>query len=656
MTNSSEFSRQIQKAVHAKDWDSLDAFLVEDMLKELDHSEKENLAQLFFEQGELFLENANELSSMELAYSAFEKSLKLDVSSEKAWIKFAEAHLKLGIIQEDSELFVQANKLFDHADHLQKTRGRKLEVEVLWNWGICLYGIAKDSEEAGDLKLALDKFHEAKERGLDSAAFFLDFGTALGEMGMLLGNAEMLLEAASLLEKSVNELGDIFTTWLRLACTFKILYLMTADVAYFEKADQSFVAAARLLTNEKKSETEIELWLNWGQLLVFEGKLTEDSELITAGLEKLYFVEQEKPQDALILTLIGDALTHLGIFEERFEFFKEAQSLLELALNLHPNNTDIITHLGHCLANMGKYFSDPKYIKQATALLQRGISQEKNNYYLWHGLAMAYFMLAEITQDPELYEKVASFLAQVIYLGGDQPSYWNDWGVALMKLGELTNETGPIQEAVEKFEGAIQSFNQKSIGKADPDWFYNYGCALDWLGGCESNPQYFERAILILSRLLQQYPHLHYIRYNLGLSYFHLGDTVGDVEILEKAIEQFESYILEEQEDDAAFTDLGVAYLTLAEILQEEIKNERSSHCFASAEMRLGRSVALGNTRANYYLACSHSLKNNVDEAIFFLERCKVNEALPALDFLLEDDWMAPLVNTAPFKAFISKL
>ena len=56
MTRSSEFSRQLKKAVRTKDWNSLDAFLVEDIIKELNHSEKENLAQLFFEQGEFFLE------------------------------------------------------------------------------------------------------------------------------------------------------------------------------------------------------------------------------------------------------------------------------------------------------------------------------------------------------------------------------------------------------------------------------------------------------------------------------------------------------------------------------------------------------------------------------------------------------------------------
>lgn len=657
MTEPSKFLEQVREAVRTKDWDSLGVLLGEDKVQELDHSEREKIAQLFFEHGSLLLENAAQASEMKLAFAALEKSVKLDVASEKSWIKFAEANFKLALMQEDSDLLERAAELFSHVDHLHKTRGHKLPVNVLWNWGVCLHEMAKCSEEASDVKLALDKFREASERGLDSAPFLFNYGCALAEMGVLVGNLDNLLEGAILLEKSIQDIGDRFIPWLRLACTLKILYLMTSDVLFFEKADQAYVAAARLLSSEKvKQQDEFEHWVNWGQLLLFEGKLTEDPELLTAGLEKLYLVEQGNSEDPFILTLIGDGLTHLGIVEDHIEFFKEGLAALERAHHLQPSSIDIICHLAHCLSNMGKYFADPIYIKQGIEYLQRGLSQQKNSHQLWHGLAMANFILAEIDQAPLIYEKASHFFAQAIQLGGDSPVYWNDWGVALMRLGELTNETAPVVAAIEKFEGAIESFNRKSVGKADPDWFYNYGCALDWLGGCESNPQYFERAIAILSRLLQQYPELYHIRYNLALSLYHLGDALGDLEMLEKAIHHFEIYLREEPEDDAALTDIGVTYLTMAEILQEGINTERSTACFAVAEKAFSHSIALGNTRANYYMACSYSLKNNVDQAMYFLERCKSQGALPPLDLLLEDHWMAPLAHTESFKTFISKL
>jgi tetratricopeptide (TPR) repeat protein len=657
MSKSPEFSRQLKKAVRAKDWDSLETILVDDVVNQLDHSDKENIAELLYTHGEELLE----LSLIEQAFRVFEKCLRLDIAAQKSWIKFAEANLRLGILREDVELINKADELFSHADYLVKTSGNKLPVQTLWDWGTTIYAIAKDSEEAVDYKNALEKFNEAYSYGLESASFLLDYGTIMGEMGMLIGNPNVLMESSALLEKSIQSNGDKPSSWLRLACTFKILYFMTGDVVFFEKADQSFVAAARLFPVETQKEEMIEdayheLWVNWAQLLVFEGKVTNDPELLSAGLEKLELAERKKPHDPVVLTVMGDALTHLGVFEEHFESFKEAEAKLELANQLFPGNHDIISHLAHCLANMGKYLSEPKYLHLAIEKFHMGISQDKNSYYLWHGLAMANLMLADISGEAELYEKVSKFCAQAIHLGGDLPAYWNDWGVSLMKLGEITNEPRHIAEAIEKFEGAIQCYNRKSVGQVDPDWFYNYGCALDWMGSYDPNPQYFERAISILSRLHDQYPALMHIRYNLGLALYHLGDTIGDVELLERAIEHFTIYIREETEDDTAISDLGLAHLTLGDILQENIPNQRSIDCFSQAEYYLLHSIALGNTRANYYVACLNALADNVTQAIQFLERARSHDNLPPKDVLLEDDWMDPIRETPEFLAFIQKI
>lgn len=652
MSKPSEFSKQFQNAVQSKDWNSLETFMTEDFVNQLDTVEKERLAQLFFEQGEHLLESANEPSVMKRAYSAFEKCLRLDISSGKSWIKFAEAHLKLALLQHDQALLIKSNELFAHADYLYKSRGCSLPLEVLWDWGICLYWIAKESEEAVDFKYAIDKYREAYDGGLIHSDFFYDYGLALGEMGVLVGKLELLAESALFLEKSIHENGDNPSCWLRLACAYKILFFLTGDVAFFEKADQSFVAAARL---NLSSSSSFELWLNWGQLLSFEGKMTNDAELLSDAMEKLLQADLENPNDVIVAIVMGDTLTHLGVLEERLDWLKEAQEKLEETCKSAPDNLDALCHLSHCLAHIGKYLSDVSYINQAIEKSQMALSQDQKAYHLWHSLAMSYFILAEVTGDPALYDKVAKFCAQAIHLGGDLPGYWNDWGVALMRLGELTNESQHIAEAIEKFEGAIHCFNRKSSGSPDPDWFYNYGCALDWLGDYDLNPQYFERAIAILSRLLDQYPHLYHIQYNLALSFYHLGDAIGDVEILEKAITHFESYLQAEPEDDGAFADLGLTYLTLGDILQEEISNPRSSEAFLKAGHYLSHAIALGNTRANYYLACLHALNDNSKEAFQFLERAKIQGSLPTFDDLKHDEWLDSLRHLPEFEKFLNQ-
>lgn len=657
MTLPSEFSKQLEKAMLCRDWEMLDTLLVDERVNQLDISEKENIAQVFLEQEECLLQTANEPSHMAKAYSILEKCLRLDVPSEKSWVKFAEAHLKLAFLHDDQELFDKANKLFGEAECLYKSRGHKMPLHVIARWGACLYAIAKESEEAHDLKLAIAKFKEAYEGGFETGALLADYGTALGEMGMLIGHIDYLQEAVLLLERYLKSEGDKDEVWFKLACIYKILYLSTSDVGFFEKADQSFCSAARLLSNEAaKSKIALELFVNWGQLLVFEGKVAQDPDLLSQAIDKLLLVDLQGEESSAVLAILGDAFVHLGIYEEKFDHFIEAKNCLETILKSYPNHPEALNFLAFCFCQMGKYLSDPKYIHQGIEKYQIGISQNKNSYHYWHGLSMANFNLGELSDDPDLFEKAARFCSEAIRLGGNLPAYWNDWGVALMKLGEITNDVHPIHEAIEKFEEAIAVYNKKAMGPPDPDWFYNYACALDWLGGHELNPHYFERAISILSRLLEQHPDCHHIRYNLALSCFHLGDCVGDVNFLEKSIEQFELFLKEESEDDGAIADLGLVFLTLADLLAENIVNERSISNFLKAEHFLTYAIALGNTRANYYLACLHALQNKPDEAVCFLLRAQANGTLPSKDLLSEDEWLDPIRSSQQFISFLNKV
>ena len=656
MSNPSEISRLLKKAAHSNDWESIDGFEVDDVVDDLPLSDKQNLSRLLFEYGQNLLHSPDAPLSAERSYLALEKSLRLDATFETAWLKFAEVNLKLALADKDVELLYKSSELFTHAEELHQLNEVDFPADALWFFGVCLYGIAKDSEEAVDYKAAIEKMCEAHSRGLQDSAFYLDYGMTLGEMGILLDSVEHLKEAAHFFEKCLQTSLDHPLTWLRLACTYKLLYLMTVDVEFFEKSDQSFVAAAREQQRTENAENRDDLWVNWAELFIFEGKISNDPDLLTAALEKLVQVSEKNTSNVLVLNLTGDALTHLGIFEDRFEHFKEAQVKLEQAHSLYPNNIDTIRHLGHCLSSMGKYLGDPKYLLQAIEKFHIGISLDKGDYQMWYGLAMTNFSLGEQTTDTAIYEKSLKFFSETVKLGGDLPMHWNDWGVALMKLGELTNDQRPIAEAVEKFEAAIQSYNSKSLGPSDPDWFYNYGCALDWLGTYDPNPVYFERSVSILSRLLEQYPMLQHIRYSLGLSLYHLGDVIGDVELLEQSILHFSTYIQVEPEDDTAISDIGLTYLTLAEILEESIKSEYSTNCYIRAEQFLSHAIALGNTRSNYYMACLHSLKNNVEAAVHFLKRTKTHDVLPPLDTLLEDDWLAPILNTQAFISFLEEL
>lgn len=643
-------TKWIDKVSSTKDWKMLD--LIEDVpsVENLNTNDKERLAQLFAERGEMLVQTTQDAEDLLEAVNSFEKALRIDPTLSKAWIALATTHFKLGTLQQDEQLIAKANEIYDHAQAVLHAQSLKLPLEALWGWGTCLYSIAKLSEEAVDFKNCLQKFQEASARGYNDPEFLLDYGTLLGEFGVLVGRQEFLIQSTETLERSLKEKNDSPIAWLRLGCAYKILFLLSEDIAFFEKAEHCFMSAAR------NQQNHMILWLNWGQLLAHIGKATRDLDLLKSALEKLEKAELIQPKDPFLLSSTADTLMHIGVLEENYENLQTAKEKLQLALSMAPEQPEIINHMGHCLLYIARYFNDASYVEEAIEKFQMGVSRNKNAFPFWHGLATAHFLLGEINGDVKEFEKAAKFCSQVIRLGGTSSSFWNDWGVALMKLGELSNDHHAMSAAIEKFEEAINSYNRSRIGRPDPDWFYNYGCALDYLAEFELNPRYSERSIAVLSRLLEQYPNFNHVRYNLALSLYHYGDMIGDADALEKSIELFGELVVKEPEDDTLHSDYGLSCLTLADYLRDSIHDERSKECFKLAEQHFFHAISLGNESANFYLACLYSLLGNYTEAMQFITRAHTAEALPVLDDLLRDEWLENLRQTPRFRAFLTEL
>lgn len=648
-----KITKEIEESLKVRDFARLDGFLHSKVLEKLDRDHRDRMALLYLERGEEsfyehdLIENPTSYEHLKRAKDAFQKVVKLSPSHIKGWILLAEAHLKMGVLKDDLSALESAKKAFSEAERLSLASQKKLFVKDLWDFGLCLYLIGKHSEEAIDLKQARDRFEEAYTRGLSEPAFLLDYGTVLGELGVLVGREELLVEAVSLLEKSIEQSSDSPSAWLRLACIYKILYFLTGDVVYFEKADAGFVSAARL------SAEPLVLWLNWGQLLLLEGKTTKDEELIGDSREKLEKALLLKKTDPYLLACYADAVMHLAILQESFELFKEAEACFLESLKKDPLFPDAICLLGQLYIHLGKYLGDPIHLQKAIDQFRIGISSYPESFHFWHGLATAHFAMGELKNEEKYFERAAKYSGHAVAIGGDLPQIWNDWGIALMKWGEASQESTYIALAVQKFENAITSSGRKSDMPPDPEWFYNLGSCLDWLGDFEMNPEHFERSISVLTKLLEQFPEMIQASYNLGLAYYHLGDTLGEVEPLEKSIELLESVVKRDEEDDAALADLGITYLTLGDILLESASAEKGRSSLERAELFLRKALSLGSVRVNYFLACLHALKGEEEAAIDYLRRAKKGGSLPSYDDLQEDSWLDSIRHTAAFQEFM---
>lgn len=646
-----DYQKIFQEIANSRRWEKLDEIGNSIKLDAMNASDKATLASLFYEKGKHHaLDKQNEYSLRE-ALSAFETSLKIDPSTGHRWTEKADLLMELAFLQNDFALFDDAFEMFSHAQKVYTAQGQILPVEDLYRWGVCCYQIGKFSEEPLDFKIAIEKFREAFERGFDNVAFFFDYATALSDLGSAIGRIEFILESLDYLQKCLADESMSAKAWLKMACVCKLLYVITHDPEYYNLADQGFFEAAR------NTSTELSLWVNWGQLLAHEGKSIRDPELITASLEKFEKADALHPNDPVVLSSWGDSLMHLGALEERLELLKEAKEKIEAAKGLLPDDLDILCLYAHCLTQLGRYFFDERFILNGIEKFEEGLAKDKTLSIFWHGLATCHFILGEIHQDRVHFERAAKHCAESINYGGEgNAQYWNDWGLSLLRIGELTNDLRYMVNAVEKFEKAIALFNKRKPSLPDPEWFYNYGCALDYLGDFYSNPQYYEKAIQIFVKLLEQHPQLKHVRYNLALAFYHLGDATGDVESLERAIEHFESLFQGDYEDEVLCNDIGITFLTLADLLMDSILPQKSEDYFEKAEQFFLQAISLGNLIANYHLACLHSLRGNFSEAMFYIVRAKDADVLPSLSDLLRDDWLEGLRNTASFHDFLTQL
>jgi tetratricopeptide (TPR) repeat protein len=271
---------------------------------------------------------------------------------------------------------------------------------------------------------------------------------------------------------------------------------------------------------------------------------------------------------------------------------------------------------------------------------------------------LAHLSLAEIFQEPETLVKVIDFCNEAFQICSDHfPQFWNDWGVALMKYSELTHDKHYLELAIEKFELAIKKQGVRLGDKlCELEWFYNYACALDFLGDFHEDAELYERSVHILSQIVAIDPKYTHARYNLALSLTHLGELVSDVDCFNKSLEHYQILLELDPEDDAAWNDCGLALLNLAQLIHDEAHPEQSLHLYEESERKLCQAVKLGSVQAFYSLACLYSVRKNYEGAVRFLEKAERAGCMPPINDLMHDEWLEELTQSQVFRHFISNL
>ncbi len=612
-----------------------------------------NAPDILYQQGSVLSGYRENIRCLTLACQSLARALQQDPFLFKAWYLRAEVLIDIGLFEGEASYFVEAHQCFERAySILEKAEEPFRQEDFFWKWGLCLASLGKVSGEPLDFHRSIEKYRHCYELGCQEAKFFNDFGHSLADLASLLDKPEYFAEALILFNRAVRQDSHPFDGWYNQACCIQSLAEYKIDEKLLEQADYSFQRAAEI--NPQHSQ----VWLKWGQLEMTIGKVKRDQHRIEASLLKFAHAHQLELGHPQVLSSWAEAELFLGAQEDRLELIHSARLKILNSLEIQPEDPNAWYLYGSCLSELGRYFNDEDYYNQAIEKFQFGLSLTRQHPLLWYGLALAHFALGELTEQQALFEKAVRYCSRVIECGGEGfAQFWNDWGVALLKLAEMTQQASHVEMAIEKFERALKQPLQAGEGEdVDLEWIYNYGCAFDLLGDLKEEPSYFEKAVQVLTQILQLDPNYILARYNLALALSHLGEAMFEVEFYHKAIEHFQILLDQNPEDDMIHLDFGMSLTNLGLLIHDAHHPERSQTLYRQSENHLMQAAALGNTQAYYQLAGLYSITGHNDPAMHYLERAQFCGTLPSIDDLLHDEWLENLRQTPSFRQFINEL
>ncbi len=685
MAKHTPLQKKLQDILSQKNFDELESFKSTKSWKTLDPADRDLLASLFvmlgqkqLEQGDknaqesfdlaakIAPENADIFYKIGTAYSipefnmpclknaedAFRKALKLNPHHFATWVTLGNLYNSIGLITHDYENFDEALHCYQESYELCPKNNREDLAQLYWNWAQCYYSIAKHSGEAVDFFSAREKFHSAAHLGLQDKRFWSNYGDTLAELSELITRPDLYIEVVELYRNAVRLDVDWFEGWLSLGCAFQVLFEIYGTDEYYYQASESFKMASQI------KEEHAFLWIKWAHLTALGAKKRQDLNLLKESFEKYAKADACEPNNAQILGLWGEVLLLYGAQTENIDCLRNAQAKIARSLEIEPSGPETWYIYGCCQYEFGRYFAQEDYFLQAIDKFQFGLTIKQSEPLLWYGLAITYYALGDLKGDISFIEKAVSLFPKVIeFKGQSYRPLWNDWGIALMKLADMTGDSHYVESAIEKFEHVIPTQpEQWDDNTVDPEWLYNYGCALDLLGDLSEEASAYEKSIQALAKAVQIDPDYGPARYNLALALAHLGELVLDVECFHKSIEQFQILLSHDSEDEQGWCDYGVTLVHLGQLIHDPARPDQVQKLYEIAESKFVQAIALGSTQAYYSLACLYALQGNFDSAMHFLERAEAAGALPCLADLMHDEWLDDLRETIDFKQFMAHL
>ncbi len=562
----------------------------------------------------------------------------------EAWHAWGNTLVLLGMTFHEYHYFLEAAEKLKKAIALSEGKSSDILAELFWDYGTIYTRIAKNSGEAIDFQTALDHFQKSYEHQETlPAEFWNDFGLTSLSMAELTRDIRLHIKAIDYFKHAISLSIGVFDGWKNLASALQKLYYQTHEEDHFNQANECFISASTLIAHDDS------LWQSWALLLLDSGKITKNLNRLNSCLEKCRRSFASNPNQPLLIAIWAETLALIGELSERLDFIYEAQNKMTEALDLaNEENPDLCFSYGMCLNSFGRYFGDIDYYFQAIEQFQEGLSIDRTSHANWHAMAKTYAVIGEIQSDINSYEKACRFYVKAIDLS-PQSFYIFDYALALLKLGEMKDNKTILEEAISRFEQAIN--HQKNVIYIHPEWLFHYAACLDLLGDFYDDEYFYIKAIELLSHVLMVDPDFPKIHHKLALAFSHLGEVESELEYFYKALHHFRLASKYEEDNDQIVLDWGVTLINIAQNLHDP---QEIALFYQDAEHKITAAAKLGNEQAYYHLGCLYSLLEQYEKSMHFIEKSHACKSLPPIDEVLDDEWLEGLRSTSLFQSFLS--
>ena len=559
------------------------------------------------------------------------------------WLCWGNVLLHLGAAYNEHHFYLEAKEKLQRAIECGGFIPKSVLAGLYWDYGLVWTELAQHSGEAVDVRMAIQAFQTSMNcHNQLSPEFLNDCGNAYLQMGLLINDSRLYLQAVKYLHRAVAGNLHYFKGWMSLANAYSQLYINTTEERYATQANDCY----QRLSSDNPNNAEC--WLGWAQLLGESGRQNRDARKLSQSIEKCvqcHAIDSEQP---LLLSQWVESLSELGMLSNRLDLLIEAESKILKATDQFPDDPDLWHAYGICMIAFGHYYSDPDYYEFAIEKLQFGLSLDRTHAEIWHALALAHMKIANLTDDLDMIERSTRFFNRAMDLKPACPTLIFDAANAYLLSFELHDDGKELDLALGLYEMLLQ--NQKDALINHADWLFRYACALEWLGDYTSDDQNFVRALDLYMHVLLIDPETPKIQLHIALCLVRLGESSCETEYMRRSFNHFRFALRQDDEDEEVWLEWGIALIHLAHLSID------SEGYYAEAEQKLLRSGQLGNINAYYNLACLYSMTALYDEAMEFIKRAQRSNALPSIEEMLEDEWLDNLRQTEIFAQFLSNL